>query len=185
MKTLSRNRLFAYAMAICFALSLYGAAQAQEKAAATKGAAAASAEAATADGQAADLDVGVNLARPEEYKYYFDQQREAIRHEREALLALRAQVREETERLVALQTRMEAKLDKEDEEQAAKVKKLVGVYSKMRPEQAVPRLIRLDDDLALEVLYQMKSKTQAKMLAAMDPMMAAEISQRIMERNFQ
>ena len=80
---------------------------------------------------------------------------------------------------------MEAKLDKEDEEQAAKVKKLVGVYSKMRPEQAVPRLIRLDDDLALEVLYQMKSKTQAKMLAAMDPMMAAEISQRIMERNFQ
>jgi flagellar motility protein MotE (MotC chaperone) len=126
----------------------------------------------------------IELATPEEFKSYLDSERQAIAREKEALLALKMQVKQETEKLIALQKQIEEKLTKEDEKQNEKIKKLVKIYSVMRPDEVGPLLSKLDDDLALKVLSNMKPKTQADLLARMTPEKAAEISKKLTSKDF-
>jgi flagellar motility protein MotE (MotC chaperone) len=124
------------------------------------------------------------LASPEEFKSYLDAEKQAIAREREALLALRTQVRQEVEKLQSLQRQIDEKFAKEDAGQDERIKKMVKIFSTMRPDEVGPLLARLDEDLAIRVLFDMKPKTQADLLARMPPDKAAAISKKIMSKDF-
>ena len=122
----------------------------QDKAAATAGAPAPSAEEAKSQ-----------LATPQEFKSYLEAEKQAIAREREALLLLKMQVRQDIEKLQALQAQMDEKFTKEDAKQDERIKKMVKIYSVMRPDEVGPLIAKLDEDLALRVLFNMKPKMQA------------------------
>ena len=129
-------------------------------------------------------EVPREFASVEEYMKNLEDQRRAIERERQALIALRTEVRTDIERLLKLQKDIDARLKVEDEAQEAKIKKLVSIYSKMKPAQVVPLLNNLDEELRLRVIYSMKSKDQASILALMSPEKAAAITQKIMKKDF-
>jgi len=122
------------------------------------------------------------LASPEEFKSYLDAERQAIAREREALLFLRTQVRQEVEKLQSLQAQIDERFAKEDAQQDDKIKKMVKIYSTMRPEEVGPLLSKFDEDLVVKIFSNMKPKTQAELLARMSPDKAAAISKKIMSR---
>lgn len=126
----------------------------------------------------------ITLASPEEYRSYMEAERAAIAREREALLVLRAEVKKDIERLTTLQAQMDQRRSKLDEERDAKVKKLVKIYASMSPEEVKPLISKLDEDLMLRVLYIMKPKEQAAILALYTPEEAAKISEKILKKSF-
>jgi flagellar motility protein MotE (MotC chaperone) len=125
------------------------------------------------------------FASMEEYLKNLEDQRRSITRERQALVALRVEVRTDIDRLLKLQTEIDSRLNAEDEAQTAKIKKLISIYSKMKPEQVVPLLNNLGEKLRLRVIYSMKTKDQAKILALMSPEKAADITKKIMKKDFQ
>ncbi|MBZ0271689.1 hypothetical protein K8I61_06610 [bacterium] len=128
-------------------------------------------------------DVAVIAAR-EESRSFLEAERAAIERERESLARLRTQVKKEIDELLALEARIDAQLKARELAQDDKVKKLVKVYSAMRADDVAPLLSALDEDLALRVLYGMKAKKQAELLARMTPERAARIADRIMAVDF-
>ncbi|MCZ7584251.1 MAG: hypothetical protein M5R36_13445 [Deltaproteobacteria bacterium] len=124
------------------------------------------------------------VASPEEYKRHLEAERQAIAREREALVALREQVKKDMEDLIALQKTIEDQLAAQDKREDEKIKKLVKIYSTMRPDEVTPLIMSLDEDTALRVLYQMKPKIQAEVLALMSPALAADLSKKILRKDF-
>ncbi len=124
------------------------------------------------------------FASVKEYMKNLDEQRRSIEREKQALIALRTEVRADIERLLKLQKDIDSRLKVEDEQRADKIKKLVKIYSKMKPAQVVPLLNNLDENLRLQVIYQMNTKDQASILALMPAEKAAAITQKIMKKDF-
>jgi len=127
-------------------------------------------------GEATDIAV---IGTPQEFQSYFEAEKQAIAREREALVALRSQVKQEMVELLSLQKKMEARMEEADKSREAKIKKLIKVYSSMRSDEAGNLLMRLDEELSLKVLSGMKPKLQAKILAGMTPDKAAAISKKL------
>ncbi len=125
------------------------------------------------------------FASMEEYLKNLEDQRRSITRERQALVALRVEVRTDIDRLIKLQAEIDSRLKAEDAAQAVKIKKLISIYSKMKPDQVVPLLNNLGERLRLRVIYSMKTKDQAKILALMSPEKAADITKKIMKKDFQ
>lgn len=83
--------------------------------------------------------------------------------------------------LTELQT-AQARFNTGSDAQAAKLSK---VYEAMKPAQAAPILSSLDLDIVLQILRNMKDRQAAKILAAMNPALAAEISTRMSARGLE
>lgn len=63
------------------------------------------------------------------------------------------------------------------QEETKRISKLARLYGSMKPEEAVPILNQLDDDIVLLILNKMEDEQVAKLLAAMDNKRAAKLSQ--------
>jgi len=113
--------------------------------------------------------------------------------ERDATLARRERDLAERERsIVALESRVEARLDELRDIQAiieariedwegqdgARIRRLARVYGEMPPERAAPLLESLALDLATSIVSSMKAKDSAKVLAVMNPEQALHLSRR-------
>ncbi len=64
-------------------------------------------------------------------------------------------------------------------DKTAKVKRLARVYEGMRPKEAASVIEKLERPLAVEVLSEIKDRQTAKILGAMNPATAAEISRQL------
>jgi flagellar motility protein MotE (MotC chaperone) len=53
------------------------------------------------------------------------------------------------------------------------------MYAQMAPEEAAPRMEKMDRSLALKILAQLKPKTAAQILSGMSPETAAKFSERL------
>jgi len=99
---------------------------------------------------------------------------------REGLLkATEQRVEEKIEELKALQGELQALIDRKDEEEIAKLKSLVEIYSKMKPKEAARVFERLEMPLLLSVIGEMKERISAAILAEMDPQRVSEITAEI------
>lgn len=74
---------------------------------------------------------------------------------------------------------IEATLKKLDEAGTERAKRIVKIFESMGPEDAAPRLEKLDYDLAVMILATISEKKAAKILAFIDPARAAKLSQAI------
>lgn len=74
---------------------------------------------------------------------------------------------------------IEASLKKLDEAGTDRAKRLVKIFESMGPEDAAPRLEKLDQDIAVMILATISEKKAAKILAFIEPVRAARLSQAI------
>lgn len=72
---------------------------------------------------------------------------------------------------------LEGSYKKRDAAEGEKVSGLVKIYESMAPKDAAARIQELDEDIALLILSKMKQKVSAKILAIIEPVRAAELSQ--------
>lgn len=96
-----------------------------------------------------------------------------LKAEEERLLALRKEVDEKIAKYEKLLGQAEAKEKRRQDEEDAKVDRLVKLFEGMAPEGAAPRLAALDDGMAAVILSRMKGRKASTVISAMDPKRAA------------
>lgn len=108
--------------------------------------------------------------------------REIELNEREARLK---QVSQEIEakiaRLGKLREESEGYFKKIDAVEAEKIAHLVKIYESMPPKDAAARMEQLDEDTAILVLSKMKQRAAAKVLALIEPGLAAGLSRGVIK----
>lgn len=105
---------------------------------------------------------------------------------REGLLrAAEQQLQTKAAELTELQSKIEALMHKQAEEQEKKIADLVSVYEKMKPKDAARIFNELDLDLLVELLGRMKDAKTAPILAGMAEDRARAVTTRLAERHAQ
>ncbi|MGI3170989.1 MotE family protein [Pseudooceanicola sp. C21-150M6] len=89
----------------------------------------------------------------------------------------------EQARLEELKTALEGLLAKVEDAQTDDVRRLVALYSNMKPKDAAAIMNDLDIEVSVMVLGTMDERTAAPILAALNPVRARAISQIILERS--
>jgi len=103
--------------------------------------------------------------------------------QREILLqAAETRVDEKIAKLAALEKEIGGIVDKQNEEDAARVKSLVKIYSTMKPHDAARIFEQLDMAVLLGVVEHMKERNAAPILASMDPARARAVTLALAER---
>lgn len=109
--------------------------------------------------------------------------RAAALSQREVLLqAAEKRIDEKIARLETLEKDIGGIVDKQNEEDQARIKSLVKIYETMKPAEAARILGQLDMPVLLGVLEHMKERSAAPILAAMDPSKAKTVTQALAER---
>jgi len=83
---------------------------------------------------------------------------------------------EKLDKLRKVQKKIEALLAEKDVEEQKKIQDLGMIYAKMSPERAALSLAALDEQLAADLLANMKVKSAAKILDRMDKAKASQLS---------
>jgi flagellar motility protein MotE (MotC chaperone) len=112
--------------------------------------------------------------------------RAAALSQREVLLqAAEKRIDEKIARLETLEKDIGGIVDKQSEEDQARIKSLVKIYETMKPAEAARILGQLDMPVLLGVVEHMKERNAAPILAAMDPSKAKTVTQALAERRSQ
>ncbi|MGO8914347.1 MAG: MotE family protein [Stellaceae bacterium] len=112
--------------------------------------------------------------------------RAAALSQREVLLqATEKRIDEKIARLETLEKDIGGIVDKQSEEDEARIKSLVRIYETMKPADAARIFGQLDMPVLLGVLEHMKERNAAPILAAMDPSKAKAVTQALAERKGQ
>lgn len=110
-------------------------------------------------------------------------QRNALRAEKRSLLELEARISIDSETVAhereAIGRLMAALDDSVSQKRSREIKKLVKLYDSMRPGDAARVINGLDPQLAADILTRVKARQSARILAALTPSRAAELSQRM------
>ncbi len=113
-------------------------------------------------------------------------ERDRIQQDKEELLALgqtvavQEQVLEQgRESLMAVIKKLDQKQQEYIEERERSATKLAKMYEAMKPNQAAPIIGALEMDIILDIMGRMKERQAAKILAKMDPGLAAQVSTRM------
>ncbi len=115
-----------------------------------------------------------------------EHERAQLASERQRLLQLRGSVetrelgltnqRAEIERVIA---ELQAEQQRFGEARSASAQRLAKMFDSMKPDRAAIIFKTLDRRTSLEILAHMKEKTAAKLLSALDPALAADLSTRL------
>ena len=92
------------------------------------------------------------------------------------LAAAESRIDKKVEELKLLQNTIQKLLKSHDEEQAAKMKKLVNIYQNMKPKDAARIFEELDMDTLLLVVELMNERKLAPVMAKMNPIRAKEVT---------
>lgn len=104
--------------------------------------------------------------------------------QREVLLqAAEKRIDEKIVRLEALEKDIGGIVDRQNEEDAARIKSLAKIYETMNPHDAARIFEQLDMPVLLGVLEHMKERRAAPILAGMDPSKARAVTLALAERN--
>ncbi len=110
-------------------------------------------------------------------KNELDQREERLKKLEEELQKKQLELDEKLTQLDKMRTEIATTLKDRVDDDSEKVKKLVQVYSNMKPQNAAQVISSLDQDLAIAVLGQMKKQEAAAILNYVEPKKAREISE--------
>lgn len=114
------------------------------------------------------------------------ERRAAELSQREVLLqAAEKRIDEKIARLASLEKDIGGIVDKQDQEEDARIKSLVKIYETMKPQDAARIFEQLDMSVLLSVVEHMKERVAAPVLAAMDPAKARSVTLALAERRDQ
>jgi flagellar motility protein MotE (MotC chaperone) len=109
--------------------------------------------------------------------------RAADMSQREIMLqAAETRIDEKIAKLAALEKEIGGIVDKQSDEDAARVKSLVKIYETMKPHDAARIFEQLDMPVLLNVVEHMKERNAAPILASMDPARARAVTLGLAER---
>jgi len=97
----------------------------------------------------------------------------------EELQKQKVEIGKRIEELTKIREEIASKLEDRVQADEGKVKKLVDLYSSMKPKQAAKIIESVNRDLAVEVLANMKKKSAADIMNVMDEKVARELSERL------
>jgi flagellar motility protein MotE (MotC chaperone) len=111
------------------------------------------------------------------------EEREQALSERAALLTVaERRIDEKMAELTALRAQLEGMMGMVDEEQEARLARLVSMYEAMRPTDAADIFNGLDMDVLIDVLQRMREQKSAPILAAMEPERARMVTAELVMR---
>lgn len=111
-----------------------------------------------------------------------DAREEDIKAREERLKALKKDIEDKLAEMNKARGEVEDLSRKVKEKDAQRLNKVVKIYESMSPEEAAPRMERLDEETAQSVLAAMNPKKAAKIIAVMDVDKAARLSLAIKSR---
>lgn len=106
-----------------------------------------------------------------------DAREEELRAKEERYNAIKADIETRITELKKLNDRIDASIKKIDGVNDEKTKRVVKIYEAMSPEEAAPRIEKLDEQMAVLIISSMSEKKAAKVLALVDVGKSVKISQ--------
>ena len=119
------------------------------------------------------------LSKLRERKEALDLREAELNQLEEELQRQKSEVEKRIAELSQVREEIATKLEDRVEADEGKVKKLVDLYSSMKPKQAAKIIETVNTDLAVEVLANMKKKSAADIMNVMDDKVAKELSERL------
>ncbi len=119
------------------------------------------------------------LGKLRERKAELDLREAELNQLEEELQRQKSEIEVQIAELSKIREEISAKLEDRVEADEGKVKKLVELYSSMKPKQAAKIIETVNTDLAVEVLANMKKKSAADIMNVMDEKVAKELSERL------
>jgi len=107
------------------------------------------------------------------------QEKEDLAGMQQVVAAQNAVLERGRESLVAVIKKLEEKQQEYIDEREKSATKLAKMYEAMKPQQAAPIISALDLDIILDIMGRIKDRQAAKILAQMDPGLAAKVSTRM------
>lgn len=107
-----------------------------------------------------------------------EQREQSLRHREIELKTLTSEVEEKLEELARNRSQMQELFDQASEEEANRLRKLSKMYGKMEPNRAARLLADLEEDLAVDILSGMKSKSAGEILGRMERGKAQDLTRR-------
>ncbi len=107
------------------------------------------------------------------------QEREELNTLKQSTAAQQAILTQEREQLLQVIAKLEERQKVYAAERDASAAKLAKMYEAMKPTAAAPIISAMDLDIILDIMGRMKERPAAKILACMDPSLAAQVSTRM------
>lgn len=114
----------------------------------------------------------------EERKQALDEKEKQLKELEEKLQSEKVALEKKVGELEAKRREISSKLDSRVQEDEESVKKLVEMYSNMKPQNAAQVMASLDDELAIKVLKRMKKQNAGNILNFMAPQKAKTLSEK-------
>lgn len=129
--------------------------------------------------QQIDLEI---LKSIEQKEQEMKKREEALGKREEQLKLLNEEIDQRLVEIKKAQSKIEKLVVLREDLVEKSIKHLVKVYSSMRPEEAGSLIEKLDRDITIQILSKMKGKVAGKILARVEPSLAAKLSEEIAKR---
>lgn len=107
---------------------------------------------------------------------------QALKKQEEELKLLTVEIEKKLSKIKSAQSRIEELVALREDLVEKSIKHLVKVYSSMKPAEAGPLMEKLDKAITIQILSKMKGKNAGKILARINPDLAAQLSEAIAKR---
>jgi flagellar motility protein MotE (MotC chaperone) len=111
-----------------------------------------------------------------------NQREKDLQKQEEHLKVLRTDIEKRLHDIEKAQRRLEELAAIREDLVGKSINHLAKVYSSMRPEEAGPLIEKLEEDITIQILRKMKSRSAGKILARVKPSIAARLSEEIARR---
>jgi len=111
-----------------------------------------------------------------------NQREKDLQKQEEHLKVLRTDIEKRLHDIEKSQRRLEELAAIREDLVGKSINHLAKVYSSMRPEEAGPLIEKLEEDITIQILRKMKSRSAGKILARVKPSIAARLSEEIARR---
>lgn len=111
-----------------------------------------------------------------------NQREKDLQKQEEQLKVLRTDIEKRLHDIEKAQRRLEELAAIREDLVEKSINHLAKVYSSMRPEEAGPLIEKLEEDITIQILRKMKSRSAGKILARVKPSIAARLSEEIARR---
>ena len=133
--------------------------------------------------QAASREIDLDILKSIEQKEQDLKKREQVlKKQEEELKLLTVEIEKKLSKIKSAQSRIEELVALREDLVEKSIKHLVKVYSSMKPAEAGPLIEKLDKGITIQILSKMKGKDAGKILARVNPNLAAKLSEEIAKR---
>lgn len=128
-----------------------------------------------------NVDLGI-LKSIEQKEKDIKNREDVLKKREEQLKLLQVEIEQKFNDIKKVQGRIEQLVVLRKDLVEKSIRHLVKVYSSMKPNEAGPLIEKLDRDITIQILSKMKGKAAGKILARVNPTLAAQLSEEIAKR---